>query len=540
MPLPSLKLRFGRLDPILVIILIIASCLLFYRLDHRPFWQDEAETACLARNTLVYGVPRAFDGVNLISQEGRGEFDDTYLWRWSPWLQIYVTAAAFLVGGPTTFAGRFPYALGGLASIFLVYVILRRLFDNLAWARLSAACLTFAVPFLLFCRQCRYYSLGACLALLSLWAFRQDWQHRGGPAVLLVTALGLMFYTNYVLFFSFLGGLLLSAMVFYRRELPPVRSFQVMLGIGLAILPGCGLFLVNKQAAMMNMVLLFTNFTKYITDLFEFISPLPVVLGLIGILVARWRRTRPAGDAAERFLAFLVLLVTTTIVLLLPVPQCEFRYLVHLYPLAAIALGWVILQVWQYHRFSGMLLGLLLLGTNWLHVVPMEWVGMINRPLHNDDGMLTHANVPLKLFLTELTTGYPDVNQHLIDFFQTQARPEETILVTYGDLPLQFYTPHQVMGGLQGTTPPPPRVPDWVVKRWHSRWDRDYQLIKSEDYILRELRLEEDYQEIILPAEDEIFGNRADPYYHRFLPPARAIAPLTIFQRKSRMARHVQ
>jgi len=41
-----------RIDGWLIAILAAAAFLLFFRLDHRPFWQDEAETACLARNVL--------------------------------------------------------------------------------------------------------------------------------------------------------------------------------------------------------------------------------------------------------------------------------------------------------------------------------------------------------------------------------------------------------------------------------------------------------------------------------------------------------
>ena len=93
--------------------------------------------------------------------------------------------------------------------------------------------------------------------------------------------------------------------------------------------------------------------------------------------------------------------------------------------------------------------------------------------------MLTYPNLPLKLFLTELVLAYPDVNQNLIQFFQTHAQPGDTILTTYGDLPLQFYTSFKVLGGLQGNISLA-RPPDWVVLRWYTRWNRDYHLNESE------------------------------------------------------------
>ena len=68
-------MRVDRLFSPIMIILALAAFLLLFGLDNRPFWQDEAETAGLAKNVLKYGVPRAYDGVNIISQEQGREFD---------------------------------------------------------------------------------------------------------------------------------------------------------------------------------------------------------------------------------------------------------------------------------------------------------------------------------------------------------------------------------------------------------------------------------------------------------------------------------
>jgi 4-amino-4-deoxy-L-arabinose transferase-like glycosyltransferase len=150
-----------QFDSIFLLILAVAAFLLFFSLDHRPFWQDEAETACLARNVLDYGVPKAFDGVNLISQESSREFNRDYIWRWSPWLQIYLTAGAFWLGGVNTVAGRLPFALLGFASVVIVYLLIKRLLGNLAWARLAAALMASSVLFLLF--SLKRFPLFLCL-----------------------------------------------------------------------------------------------------------------------------------------------------------------------------------------------------------------------------------------------------------------------------------------------------------------------------------------------------------------------------------------
>ena len=66
-------------------LLLLAALLIFPNLDDRRLWDDEAETALLARNTLRFGVPIAWDGVNLISQECGTDYDSNYLWRQTVW-----------------------------------------------------------------------------------------------------------------------------------------------------------------------------------------------------------------------------------------------------------------------------------------------------------------------------------------------------------------------------------------------------------------------------------------------------------------------
>jgi hypothetical protein len=45
-------------------------CLLFYRLDDRLLWGDEAETAVLARNVTRLGLPYTDDGRNVVRLYG--------------------------------------------------------------------------------------------------------------------------------------------------------------------------------------------------------------------------------------------------------------------------------------------------------------------------------------------------------------------------------------------------------------------------------------------------------------------------------------
>src|SRR5262249_60850287 len=106
-------------------LVLIAALLIFPSLDDRYLWEDEAETALLARNVLRFGVPVAWDGASLISQECGTDYDANYLWRQTPWLPIYVTAGSFTLLGATTYAARLPFALLGLLAVPSMYVLAR-------------------------------------------------------------------------------------------------------------------------------------------------------------------------------------------------------------------------------------------------------------------------------------------------------------------------------------------------------------------------------------------------------------------------------
>ena len=531
-PPVSPETRARRFDPALAAILALGAFLLFTNLGQRPLWQDEAETACLAENVLKTGLPYAYNGVNFVSQEERREFnaDDGHLWRWSPWLQIYMAAAGIAVGGKNAAADRFLFALAGLFCIFVTYALIRRHFKSAAWARLAALLLTLSVPFLLFARQGRYYSMGALLTVVVLYAFLSDWRRRAGPFLALVLAFGLLFHANYLLFLSFAPCVFLAALLVYPERLPMKRLLVLVLLVSAVVVHGILLYRVGRQSGMFDILLVPENLMLYFADLIMFMIPLPV----LAALAWRWRRFflfrgRPDSDR-ERFVLFCTLVIVFNLLVLALVPQRFHRYIVHLYPLCAVVLSWICLRLWRFSRSSAVILFLLLALTNWLHIYPLERTKLVNRPWQNDFRMLTSLNFPLRLYLTEILCGYPDVNEHIAAFFKTHARPGQTILAEYSDLPLQFYTGLRVVGGLQGPVSEEEK-PDWVLVRRVVRVNRDRMLFGARAFT-NGLDLERDYERIELSGPDETFGNRAAPNYHHFIPMEPPQKPLVVYRRR--------
>jgi hypothetical protein len=88
-------------------LLLLAALLIFANLNDRRLWDDEAETALLAKSILRFGVPVAWDSVTLISQECSTDYDSNYLWR-----QTQGHAFSYMV-----IFGRSPFTRVGVVDI---------------------------------------------------------------------------------------------------------------------------------------------------------------------------------------------------------------------------------------------------------------------------------------------------------------------------------------------------------------------------------------------------------------------------------------
>ena len=151
-------------DRFVIVLLLLVPILLFPSLGNAYLWQDEGETAVLARCVLLHGYPLAMYGSHVVSDQADQRDLKDGVWIWTPWLPIYVAASSFAVFGESTLAARLPFALAAWAAVLLSYPFFIELTRDRRLSRFASVILMTSVPFLLHARQCRYY------ALLSLFA----------------------------------------------------------------------------------------------------------------------------------------------------------------------------------------------------------------------------------------------------------------------------------------------------------------------------------------------------------------------------------
>jgi len=384
----------------------IASVLGSIGLSNQLFWDDEANTAIYARNLVNLGRLTAFDGTNLVSYALGGALGaDLGQELRVPALPAYVAAAGMTLFGQNTFGGRVPFVGAGVLSLALLAVWLKRHFGRRFPWWLPSLILSLSPAYLLYIRNCRYYSLSVMFTLL-VWVFWAPGPLRGGRSTrsladwrLVLRCIGGAIAMALLISSHYLNAalVLLTLPVFFldRRYRQPKQ--YVLLGVLYATAAACGAWILvtaNPLAAeyvaagdwlfgALPQTDRFTRFYRHLWWLLrdlgshEFVPWLLLLLLPVPWLPRRWmpravRRLRPMAFRGMILLLILLLYVVLTS-LFTPAdmakgPFAEMRYVVPLLAVGATlgAVGLAIL--WRFAPPLATLAFLLLVTSNFLHL----------------------------------------------------------------------------------------------------------------------------------------------------------------------------
>ncbi|MBI3011910.1 MAG: glycosyltransferase family 39 protein [Candidatus Omnitrophica bacterium] len=480
----------SRHDPVIIALLILSGVLLLAHLDNGYLWQDEAETALLARHTLQFGYPRGYDGrQNYIEIEPFG-YGPREAWIYNPWLPFYLLAGVFALAGESTGAARLPFALCGLLTIFLTWRLAAWLTDDRRIQRFAVALLTFSVPFLLHMRQCRYYAMATllliavCLAYLAFLA-RPTLKRAMGLAALLT----LLFHTNFGTFIPCALALFLHQAGWGSRETS--RPFLIGMGLVIALtFPWILYFYRPAFIGAVSLERLYRHLEYYVRVTNKFLVPIGFMAAMSGVF-ALTRRAPPPSNGTRRPSAlpwFIVLMVGVQVAFLLIPDQRHLRYLMPLFPLLVIGEAWWFVRWW--------------LGGPWPR---LGWV-MVALALFTNVLRSPHAAVPLVDFVYELTHRYVGPMEGVVGYLRSHGRPDQVVKIPYDDRTIMFYTNLKVERPSEFLRE---TFPDWVVIR--RGWISPHFF---EGSYLR--RIQATYERIELDAPDAYWQNREDPDLHHF------------------------
>jgi predicted membrane-bound mannosyltransferase len=179
-------------------VLAAAAYLCLVNLDYAALWHDEAPTAMIGRNLLQRGDITGWDGRNLVGGTN-GRTLNERLQDVLPPLMYAVNAASFGLFGVSESAARLAPALFGIASLALLYLLLRQHLANHPRLILFALALAAWSPqLLLYYRQSRYFAVMAFALIAAFYLYERWWRTgriRWLAALTLVAALA--FFNHY-------------------------------------------------------------------------------------------------------------------------------------------------------------------------------------------------------------------------------------------------------------------------------------------------------------------------------------------------------
>jgi len=476
-----------RADPVLAAILLLGAFLCLGGLGGRGLWQDEAETAMLARRVLERGVPLADDDFNAVSAELGRDRDERGLWNWSPWLPIYAAAASMRVLGENEAAARLPFALAGFLCLPAVFLLSRRWLESLWAARFSALALALSTPFLLHARQARWYSLAALACAALLLCLDGLLAGRRRPSAGFVAAGLALFYANYFVAIGLLAAVAVSAFFFHPRPAERRRLALALLAVALGAVPGLAYFHVLERPGGFEPSRFAAQGLRDLVLAFAFVLPWPAALA-----APRTPRARFLLALGALYLLYLAL-----------APWLFLRYVIVLAPAAAVLTGAALDRLRRYSRALAVA-AVVLLASDLPALGLARWA---------DAGPLRS---PLVQLAREIGGGYESCDRAAARYIKERAAPDDVVLTNYGDSALQFYSGLRVRGGDQG--PPWPESPEWAAMHPYELSrdpGRDYDVLR----FFRARAARGGYRVEPFACPDPVLADAPEPETHLFARP---------------------
>ncbi len=519
-------------DWVVTLITLLALPLFVYGLGNTYLWQDEAQTALLARSVLRHGVPMVGRGSESLSAHMGADAGLNGMYLQISWLQAYVAAASFRLFGESSATARIPFAILGWICVPLIAWVVRRTGGNQTAARVAALLMATSVPFIVCSRQSRYYALTAAAVLLVTGTYaaaveRASLRRPLGatPAAFAASALILVFSFD-VTAMGVLGVIAVH-WVLVAGESRRAAPFWIAWAVAVVAMVGwIGLSLSAPMrndnaglAVMPNRIWHGTFF--YLGQIDSYVMPLP--LAALGLLALR-DRTRPAA-------ILLGVLMVGAVAGILLSPYRFFRYIVPAIPLvfAFTALGIAALAA------KGRVASAI--------AVAIVAVLTISTALHSASHSLTAAlaastgvvsvrdrSVPLRVPLADLLRELRDPPRGpvaaTVEFLRSHAQPDDVIVTTYGELPLKFHTSLTVYGGETAQLPPDDAHVRWIWPRHLKPYSSVHVAV---EWVERQLA-GGGYDRMELDAIDRRWENREDPAEHIFVNPGPPGPPVALYR----------
>lgn len=463
---------------LIIPILLAAAYLSMARLDNTYFWDDEALVGIVAKNLIQTGHLTGWDGRNLLAFRNGSLLDDD-LRPAEPPLSYLLAAGSFKLLGISTWNGRLPFVLVGLASLIVFIFLMREEFghDSPLWIYASVA-FSLSVVFLLNIRQCRYHSSSILFSLLTFLAYRKCIQTKKVLwFVFFAVASALLFYAHFMICAAMLAAIAVLYLVFHRRQFPLAQIWKVLLTIALfaaATVPYAVYYRIwhrpdipvgpvvwyIRKPTLLWWNLRDSNLTT--------IMPWLIAAGLVYIVIRYRKKEKSAAITLEYALLYLAYVVFLSMLSPQPVSSggiADVRYLTAIMPFPAAMIGATIWFIHRRTKVAAVAVLATVLTTNVLCINPWHW----------------QFRWLLPAYVKEIHQDYPTPYSEAAKFLLENARKDDVVMAfpDWTNYPIMFYAgdkvklgcllnrrthlPVQKVAALQAPLYVEENFPDWFI-----------------------------------------------------------------------------
>lgn len=466
------------------LIFFFAAFFMFHNLDGRLLWQDEAQTALIAKTVIQKGLPHGTDGVHSFSQDAGAEYGDNHLWRYHPWLQFYLAAASVKVLGESDFAFRFPFAFFGFLTVVFVYFMTLKLTGCRRTAVFAAFAAAFSAALILLSRQCRYYSLAIFFSVAAIFFYSASVSEgKNRYRAMLCASMLILFHSMYLNFFILLSALALHQAVFtgFKDKKTTAALFLPLL----LSLPFMFFLYGTGQELILTPALYRNAFVAYGDYILKYLFPFFMI---------------PAAAAAYMIYAG---------------KKGEPRRKIS--PLTGVCVLFAAVSVFILPVFSGVSFAYRNLACI---IIPLAYLSGVTASVLFGKNKILGAAVILALIFSGPLTGVvagivrtpAESARCAVEYLNANSNDKETLLVTYPDLPFKHYTNLRVFGGLTGGPAEESGEPDYIIIKEIKLTEMER---ASARYVAENLD-PANYVKITLPCPDKYWENREDLVNHDY------------------------
>lgn len=480
----------------LILILFLATFFIFYNLDNGYLWKDEAYTAEVGCNVLKFGYPRVWDGKNIMTGSAGNDFNNDFAIINQGWLQFYIVAFSIKLLGENTLAARLPFALFGLFTVVVIWFLAKKIFHKRYLADLTTFYCTCYVPFLLYVRQVRYYSLIFFFITLStlffiyvIDSYRRINEINTRKISLFKTCLGLsvamIFYSNHLFGLIWCTCSFIFLLLYHHKLIIKV---YIPIGIGILLwLPW--FFYTNINSQIQSGYSISKNFVLRILIILWKIQVYFFPFIILGLLLAAIRMYLFSKKKSFKNIfvyenMFFLILIFVNVV---AVAAIEFFIINHYLLGIVVAVPFIltVLTSWlvKNNKLAAIIIMVLIITSNISNICPYFFLdksanfndGYMSCYMSKDpekptvynliaspstlgdaalqplDSFLDNINVRWYLFdyLKELFNDYDSPNEEIVKILKKNSLPDERVLIQgIEEEPIMFYTDLRVVNNL--------------------------------------------------------------------------------------------